>query len=184
MVNASGEPLGWAAPRWFCHLTGLRHRVIHVFLFSPQGFLLLQMRAHDKAEWPSRFDTSVGGHIKAGQSWLQGALAEIEEELGLPADQTNRWLVEAAPVEVGEPYERYDIDETMPPIRNRQINRTYTGRLTEWGLAHLRFADREVAGVFLCALDEVRRMVEEDFLIAPGLKHAFPIIDLSFSSTS
>lgn len=173
VVDEAGARFGWFTPRWFCHLTGLRHRVAHIFLTTPQDFLILQMRAHDKAEWPSLFDTTVGGHLKAGQDWLPGALAEIEEEVGLPPDSQELWLVNGHLRPVGEPYNRYGVGDGQPPMRNRQVNQTYWGELTAWGLANLRFADGEVAGVYLCHPEEARRMVENDFLIAPGIKHAF-----------
>jgi len=173
VVDAAGEPFGWRAPRWFCHLTGLRHRVVYAFLTSPQGFLALQMRAHDKLEWPSRFDTTVGGHLKAGQDWRSGVLVEIEEEVGLPADAIDQWLAGGVLHRVGAPYEGGGKDRGTPPYRNRQINQIFSGELTAWGLANLRFADGEVSGVFLCHPREVQRMIDSDFLIAPGLKNAF-----------
>lgn len=177
VVSAAGEPLGWAAPRWFCHLTGLRHRVVHSFLTTPQDLLVLQMRSHDKAEWPSLFDTTVGGHVKAGQGWREGALNEIEEEIGLAAAAVGRWLQDGRLAEVGPAYERYGVGRVDPGndllMRNRQVNQIFSGQLTEWGLSHLHFRDGELAGAFLCRPEEAKRMWETDFLIAPGLRHAF-----------
>ena len=174
VVDAAGTPCGWTAPRWFCHLTGLRHRVVHVFLTSPQGHLVLQMRAPDKAEWPQHFDTTVGGHLKAGQDWHEGALIEIGEELGLATSALEKWLLGGRLHLVGPVYERHGVSRDLPPIRNRQVNQTFAGDLTEWGLAHLHFADGEIAGIYLCPAEEVRRMIAGDFLVAPGLRHAFP----------
>ena len=175
IVDARGEPLGLTAPRWFAHLTGLRHRVVHVLLTTPQGLLALQMRAHDKPEWPDRLDTTVGGHLKAGQDWDQGVLGEIEEEIGLSPADIHRWLAETMLIPVGEPFERYNRDETLPPIRNRQVNRIFTGALSAWGLAHLRFADGELDGMYLTLPQTARRMVESgDDRIAPGLRNVFP----------
>ncbi len=174
VVAATGALLGWSAPRWFCHLTGLRHRVAHIFLTSPQGMLVLQMRAPDKAEWPQYFDTTVGGHLKAGQDWEEGALGEIAEELGLPIADRGAWLTGGQLHRVGPIYERYGVRRGLPPICNRQVNQTFAGELTEWGLAHLHFADGEVAGIYLCSPQEAQRMIATDFLVAPGLRHAFP----------
>lgn len=173
VVGPHGEPYGWSAPRWFCHLLGLRHRVIYVYLTTPQGLLALQMRAHTKPEWPSLFDTTVAGHVKAGLGWEEGVMAEIEEELGLSAEHRARWLVEERLKPIGG-YERYSVDESSPPYRNRQVNRVFAGALTAWGLAHIRFADGEVGGLYLCRPEEAHRMVKTDFLVAPGLRRSFP----------
>jgi isopentenyldiphosphate isomerase len=176
IVNAAGEPLGLIAPRWFAHLTGLRHRVVHVLLTTPQGHLALQMRAFDKLEWPDHLDTTVGGHLKAGQDWETGVMAEIHEEIGLAPADRHRWLAERMLTRVGEPFERYGRDEGRPPVRNRQVNQIYTGALTAWGLAHLHFADGELSGLFLTTVTEVRRMIAtRDPRLAPGLRGVFPI---------
>ncbi len=176
IVNAAGEPLGLLAPRWFAHLTGLRHRVVHVLLTTPQGLLALQMRAHDKPEWPDRLDTTVGGHLKAGQSWEAGVMTEINEEIGLAPEDRHRWLAETLLTPVGGPFERYNRDEGAPPIRNRQVNQIYTGTLSAWGLAHLHFADRELDGMYLTTPAEAQRLVESgDPRVAPGLRGVFPI---------
>ncbi|MCX7852070.1 MAG: NUDIX domain-containing protein, partial [Caldilineales bacterium] len=113
VVRPDGEPYGWSAPRWFCHLVGLRHRVVYVYLTTPQGLLALQMRAHTKPEWPSLFDTTVAGHVKAGHGWEEGVWAEIEEELGLSVEDGERWLAEGRLEPIGG-YERYGVDDGLP----------------------------------------------------------------------
>ena len=176
IVDARGQPLGLIAPRWFAHLTGLRHRVVHVLLTTPQDLLALQMRAHDKPEWPDCLDTTVGGHLKAGQDWETGVLAEIHEEIGLASEDRHRWLAETFLREVGGPFERYGRDKGRPPIRNRQVNQIYTGTLTAWGLAHLYFSDGELSGMFLTTVSEVQRLINaRDPRLAPGLRGVFPI---------
>jgi hypothetical protein len=175
IVNAAGEPTGLQAPRWFAHLTGLRHRVVHVLLMTPQGLLALQMRSHTKPEWPDRLDTTVGGHLKAGQTWHAGVLEEIHEELGLAPADIHRWLGQTQLIPVGAPFERYKWDPATPHLRNRQVLQLFTGQITAWGLAHLHFADHELDGLYLTPPDEARRLVEtRPDRIAPGLRTVFP----------
>ncbi|MFW5689948.1 MAG: NUDIX hydrolase [Spirochaetota bacterium] len=61
----------------------LIHRVAHVLVFNEAGALFLQKRAADKDVQPDKWDTSVGGHVDAGESYLAAAAREMREELGI-----------------------------------------------------------------------------------------------------
>ena len=168
------QPTGVTAPRWLCHLLGLRHRATHILLRSPQDLLVLQVRSPTKADWPDHIDTSVGGHVRAGQSFLEAGLAEMEEELGLPAQRLATFLVGGTLEKVGAPYERYDLRPGVLPFRNRQVNQIFAGQLTPQGLAAIHFRDGEVSALYLCSDGEAQRLVEEGLRVAPGLIHSFP----------
>lgn len=72
------------APRSRCHGDpGLVHRVAHVLVFNGAGELLLQKRAKTKDVQPGRWDTSVGGHLDPGETYLEAAYREMREELGI-----------------------------------------------------------------------------------------------------
>jgi isopentenyl-diphosphate delta-isomerase type 1 len=72
------------APRSRCHGDpSLIHRVAHVLVFNPVGGLLLQKRSMRKDIQPGRWDTSVGGHLDPGESYLEAARREMKEELGV-----------------------------------------------------------------------------------------------------
>ena len=181
IVDAAGEPLGLTAPRWFAHLTGLRHRVVHILLSTPQGFLLLQMRSHRRREWQRRFSTTAAGHVKAGETWMQGALSELEEEIGLKMADRTLWLVEDELIPVGEPYmgrkrrEQHQGVLGDMPFWDWQVNQIFTGHITAWGLAAISFDDGEVDGVYLTPPAEVARMVQErDPYLAPNVFEVFP----------
>lgn len=70
-------------PRSLAHRDGLWHRAVHVVVWSPGGKILLQKRAATKASFPGFWDTSVGGHVGAGESYPDTALRECSEELGI-----------------------------------------------------------------------------------------------------
>ena len=59
------------------------HRVAHVLLFNSSGELLLQKRSMKKDLEPGKWDSSVGGHLEVGETYLQAALREMQEELGI-----------------------------------------------------------------------------------------------------
>ena len=61
----------------------LIHRVVHVLVFNSTGRLFLQLRAPDKDVQPNRWDTSVGGHVDAGERYDDAARREMREELGI-----------------------------------------------------------------------------------------------------
>ena len=85
LVDARGNPIG-AASREECHGNPLLiHLVVHLHLFDPAGRLFLQKRSMSKDTNPGRWDTSVGGHVGAGETVSDALLREAREELGIDA---------------------------------------------------------------------------------------------------
>lgn len=85
IVDESGRIIG-SALRRECHGNPeLLHRVIHVLITNSKGEFLLQKRSPDKDIQPGKWDTSVGGHLDPGETVLDAALRELEEEVGLRA---------------------------------------------------------------------------------------------------
>lgn len=83
LVNDDDKVIGQAL-RSACHGDpGLIHRAVHVLVFNSSGALLLQKRAPGKYIQPGKWDTSVGGHLALGESYLAAAYREMAEELGL-----------------------------------------------------------------------------------------------------
>ena len=83
IVNEEGEIIG-LAPRSVIHGNpALIHRVVHVLVFGTDGKLLLQKRSMNKDVAPGKWDTSVGGHVGAGEELSLSARREMEEELGI-----------------------------------------------------------------------------------------------------
>lgn len=61
----------------------LIHRAVHVLVFRSDGRLLMQKRVMAKDVAPGKWDTSVGGHLDAGEDYLEAAYREMKEELGI-----------------------------------------------------------------------------------------------------
>ncbi len=61
----------------------LAHSVVHILVFNKENGLLLQKRSMEKDVAPGRWDTSVGGHVNAGESIEKALMREMEEELGI-----------------------------------------------------------------------------------------------------
>lgn len=65
------------------HEHELWHGSIHAWIVNPKGQILLQFRGPDKKLFPNCWDTSVAGHIAAGESPKNAAVREISEEIGI-----------------------------------------------------------------------------------------------------
>jgi isopentenyl-diphosphate Delta-isomerase len=71
------------AARGTIHRFGLRHRAVHILVFTPSGDLYLQLRREHKDQYPRHWDTSAAGHVSPGESCEAAAARELLEELGL-----------------------------------------------------------------------------------------------------
>ena len=66
---------------------GEYHLSVHVVVINPQGELLIQRRADNKADWPGIWDiAAAAGNALAGESSGEAARRELFEELGLKID--------------------------------------------------------------------------------------------------
>ncbi|WP_223846252.1 isopentenyl-diphosphate Delta-isomerase [Wenzhouxiangella sp. AB-CW3] len=65
---------------------GVLHRAFSVFLFDPQGRLLIQQRAADKRLWPLYWANSCCSHPRAGEHMDEATRRRVEEELGVAAE--------------------------------------------------------------------------------------------------
>jgi len=82
LLDEHGVPTGETKPRAAVHRDGDWHRALHLWVMHPDGYVLLQRRAPSKDLAPGRVDVTVGGHLRAGELWLD-ALREAEEEIGV-----------------------------------------------------------------------------------------------------
>jgi len=114
IISADGKPTGRVKSRAEVHRDGDWHRAIHVWVAGVDNhgapFLTLQRRSPDKDTWPGRFDATVGGHYRAGES-LAEAMREVEEEIGIIPN-----LNDLRPLGV-----RVCANEAQPGILDREI---------------------------------------------------------------
>ena len=86
---ATGEPTGETVLRETAHLIGIPHRTAHLWIarhHDGHEELLLQKRCMQKDSYPGCYDISSAGHIPAGSGFVESALRELMEELGIPAE--------------------------------------------------------------------------------------------------
>ena len=82
IFDSDGSPVG-TAPREDAHRNGYWHKASNVFVFSPGGLLLIQQRQSTKDICPGAWDVSAAEHLRPGESFEQGALRGLDEELGI-----------------------------------------------------------------------------------------------------
>ena len=74
-------------PRHIVHQKKLLHRAVHALVYDENDRLYLQKRSLCKDTNPGLWDTSMGGHLEAGESYDQAAVRETHEELGIVLEQ-------------------------------------------------------------------------------------------------
>lgn len=90
VLKDDGTKTGEIKERTLVHRDGDLHATSHVWLIRYReergsADILLQKRSAIKDSYPGCYDISSAGHIPAGQDYVDSALRELREELGLTA---------------------------------------------------------------------------------------------------
>lgn len=80
-----------AVPRREMRAKNLPHRSTYILVFNARSELYVQKRTMTKDAFPGYYDPAAGGVILAGESYAQGAVRELEEEMGI-RDVSLTWL--------------------------------------------------------------------------------------------
>ena len=75
-------------PRSEVHARNLLHRSVHALVFDSNQRVFLQLRNDDRDCDPSLWDSSVGGHLQAGEDYDHAIIREAQEELGIKLNTT------------------------------------------------------------------------------------------------
>lgn len=76
-------------------------RIVRVFIINDNGEVLLQKRAKNNFS-STKWDQSAGGHVDAGETYLQAAKRELFEEMGIRGvrlTKVNKFYTEDRPFE-------------------------------------------------------------------------------------
>lgn len=83
ILTAEGKVTGKTALKSEAHKNGWFHATVHIWIYTKNEKILLQKRALTKKVFPGLWDISVAGHIGAGESVLDAAIREVQEEINL-----------------------------------------------------------------------------------------------------
>jgi isopentenyldiphosphate isomerase len=81
-IDLSGNVL-CLVPRRQMRAEQLCHRSVFIAVMSEKGDLLVHKRAETKDIWPGWWDVAVGGVVAPGETWVDAAVRELHEELGI-----------------------------------------------------------------------------------------------------
>jgi isopentenyldiphosphate isomerase len=156
--------------RWLCHLIGLRHTTVHLFIDHPEwsDCTFIQTRGAAVSESPGCFDLPVAGHVEEMLPELETLFKEGREELGIDLR--------------GQPdirrFAEYDFvaDPTSSGFTNVEFRAVYRCRPDGKISTQFRPNPNEVASIALFSCSELEALMNvspEHF--ATGLKVDFPL---------
>lgn len=82
IVDRENNSLG-AVTRAIMRQQNLTHRASYILVFNRKGELFIQKRTMTKDIYPGYWDLAAGGVVLAGESYMDSALRELQEELGV-----------------------------------------------------------------------------------------------------
>ena len=86
ILNEDGSSTGILKERDKVHADGDLHGAVHMWIYRLKGDkaeILIQKRSKHKDSWPGMYDISSAGHLDPGESFIEGAMREMKEELGI-----------------------------------------------------------------------------------------------------
>jgi len=98
VVDENDQVTGQAT-RGEVHSGKLLHRAVHVFVVNTRGDLLLQQRSMFKDVHPGVWDSSVSGHLDAGEDYATAAARELNEEMGIRTEYAPEEIARIRPCE-------------------------------------------------------------------------------------
>ena len=141
IVDEKGNPTGEVVERSVAHREGAPHRTSHLWLLRKKDGrvqILLQKRAAIKS-FPGCYDISSAGHIPAGDGFVESAIRELKEELGVTAEPSDL-------VCCGDRYVIWDDVFFGEPYHDRQYTRVFL-MWTELEESQFRLQEEEVDSV-------------------------------------
>lgn len=122
LVDSNDRAIG-EMEKMQAHIAGVLHRAFSVFVFHPDGRLLLQRRADIKYHSPGLWTNTCCSHQQPGETTLQAAGRRLNEEMGMKChiEDVYGFIYKA---EVGDGLTEHEFDHILIGITDAkpQIN--------------------------------------------------------------
>lgn len=144
IVDENGIPTGLVKERTKVHEDGDMHRTSHVWIVrdnDKSGMdVLIQKRSANKDSFPGCYDISSAGHIPAGDDFVESALRELKEELG----------IDAQPEELEDcGFKRKVVDQIFhgKKFKDNQISKVFKMKRNDLDISKLKLQKEEIESI-------------------------------------
>ena len=155
VLNEDGTKTGEVVTRKEVHEKGLLHRIVVIAIIDKEGHLLMQQRAKDKETNPGKWDVSVAGHVSSGQTSIEAAIREVQEEIGMQLRKEELKYI------FTYKQERKIKDHFI----SNHLFDFYLVKRNQIDLNQIKIQESEVEKVKLCDKKEVKEMLNENITV-------------------
>jgi isopentenyl-diphosphate delta-isomerase len=144
VLDADGQPTGGVKARGEVHRDGDWHAALHIWVggVGADGpFALFQRRSLTKDTWAGYLDTTVGGHLRSGET-LDETVREANEEIGLDVGLADLTFIG-----------RHFIAASDGTVAERELHLVHVVRCDQ-PLSDYRLHPEEVASLVAIPIDE------------------------------
>src|SRR5579859_6502662 len=135
--------------RMAAHKQGLWHHTFHCWVVGERdgrGFVLLQLRAPTKKNYPDMLDITAAGHLQSGERPDDG-VREVEEELGVEVRSDKL-------ISLGI---KHDVMDEPNGVRNREFSHVFLLR-DDRDINKYRLGEDEVSGLVEMTIEDGLRL--------------------------
>ena len=169
VLDENGNKTGETKLREEVHKNGIWHKAVHIWIINDKGEILLQKRSPNKDSWANMWDISSAGHLTAGDDIVEGAIRELEEELGIKA--SNKELVYL--------FTSTSNSKPRPDFINNEFQEIFMFRYN-LAIENIVIQEDEISEVKFISMKEFKKQIEEkqkDLLIPRYIDKLIPILE-------
>jgi isopentenyldiphosphate isomerase len=152
IFDPENHPLNYTKERRLVHQDGDWHRTAQVYVVNAQHELLCNLRHPDKDVFASLWDISIGGHLSPGETYTEGAVREMGEELAVTLQPDDLRFIGFVSINGGD---------AVKGLYDREHAGIFVWR-TDRPAEDFRYQEDEITCLAFFSLDEVRHHLSVD----------------------